>query len=163
MLELVSAVDDHYRTIPDSSTRFIGGLSSGGFGALNIALRHTGLFSTVMSFSGFIAADDPQGDWGVFGTNSGYIQQNSPSALIESQPGAGDIYYILSGGQNDPYFRGRMAEFSAELDRLGIAHEFHVVPGGHDGTAWDAGLDYGLAYLARQIQAQNSEQPRQSE
>jgi enterochelin esterase-like enzyme len=46
-----------------------------------------------------------------------------------------------------------MAEFSAELDRLGIAHEFHVVPGGHDMTAWDAGLDFGLARLAVQIRA----------
>jgi enterochelin esterase-like enzyme len=151
VIDLVSFVDQSYRTIPDRSTRFIGGLSSGGFGALNIALHHQELFSTAMSFSGFIAANDPEADPGVFGEDQAVIQRNSPAALVTSQAGAGDIYYVLSAGQNDPYFQHRMAEFSAELDRLGIAHEFHVVPGGHDGTAWDAGLDFGLAHVATQI------------
>jgi enterochelin esterase-like enzyme len=148
VIDLVSFVDQTYRTIPDRSTRFIGGLSSGGFGALNIALHHQGLFSTAMSFSGFIAANDPEADPGVFGEDPAVIQRNSPAALVTSQAGAGDIYYVLSAGQRDPYFQRRMAEFSAELDRFGIAHEFHVVPGGHDGTAWAAGLDFGLAHLA---------------
>jgi enterochelin esterase-like enzyme len=151
VLNLVNFIDQNYRTIPDRSTRFIGGLSSGGFGALNIALHHEELFSTAMSFSGFIAANDQEADPGVFGEDPGMIERNSPAALVSSQGGAGDIYYVLSAGQNDPYFQHRMAEFSAELDRLGIAHEFHVVPGGHDGLAWAAGLDFGLAHLAAQI------------
>ena len=153
VIDLVSFVDQTYRTIPDPSTRFIGGLSSGGFGALNIALHHQDLFSTAMSFSGFIAANDPEADPGVFGEDPAVIERNSPAALVTSQAGAGEIYYVLSAGQRDPYFQHRMAEFSAELDRLGIAHEFHVVPGGHDGTAWDAGLDFGLAHVAAQIRA----------
>jgi enterochelin esterase-like enzyme len=153
VLELVTFVDQTYRTQTDRSNRFIGGLSSGGFGALNIALHRPDLFSVAMSFSGFIAADDPEADPGIFGDDSAYLAQNSPAALLNTQAAAGDIYYVLSGGQEDPYFQHRMAEFSAELDRLGIAHEFHVVPGGHDGTAWGAGLDFGLARLAAQIRA----------
>jgi enterochelin esterase-like enzyme len=148
VMDLVSFVDQSYRTIPDRSTRFIGGLSSGGFGSLNLALHHPDLFSTAMSFSGFIAAKDREADPGVFGDNPAYVDRNSPAALVTSQAGAGGIYYVLSGGQKDAYFQHRMAEFSAQLDRLGIAHEFHVVPGGHDGTAWAAGLDFGLAHLA---------------
>lgn len=156
VLDLVNFVDQNYRTMPDRSARFIGGFSSGGFGSLNLALHHQELFSTAMSFSGFIAANDPEADPGVFGTDPGYIERNSPAALVSSESGAGDIYYVLSGGQNDPYFQHRMAEFSAELDRLGLAHEFHVVPGGHDMTAWNAGLDFGLAHLAAQIRALNA-------
>jgi enterochelin esterase-like enzyme len=153
VLELVNFVDQTYRTLTDRSDRFIGGLSSGGFGALNIALHRPDLFSVAMSFSGFIAADDPEADPGVFGDDPTYVAQNSPAALLSAQAAAGDIYYVLSGGQDDPYFQHRMAEFSAELDRLGIAHEFHVVPGGHDANAWSAGLDFGLAYVAAQIRA----------
>ena len=153
VIEVVSFVDQTYRTQADRSTRFIGGLSSGGFGALNIALHRPDLFSVAMSFSGFIAADDPEADAGVFGDDPTYLAQNSPAALVSAQAAAGDIYYVLSGGQNDPYFQHRMAEFSAELDRLGIAHEFHVVPGGHDANAWGAGLDFGLAYLAARLRA----------
>jgi len=121
--------------------------------ALNIALHRADLFSVAMSFSGFIAADDPEADPGVFGDDPTYLAQNSPAALLRTQAAAGDIYYVLSGGQDDSYFQHRMAEFGAELDRLGIAHELHVVPGGHDGTAWGAGLDFGLAHLAAQSRA----------
>jgi enterochelin esterase-like enzyme len=151
VIDLVSFVDQNYRTMPDRSTRFVGGASSGGFGALNLALHHQELFSTAMSFSGFIAANDPEADAGVFGEDPGFIERNSPASLVSSQAGAGDIYYVLSGGQNDRYFQRRMAAFRAELDRLDIAHEFHVVPGGHDMIAWDAGLDFGLAHLAAQL------------
>jgi enterochelin esterase-like enzyme len=163
VLDLVSFVDQNYRTVPDRSARFIGGLSSGGFGSLNIALHHQELFSTAMSFSGFIAANDPEADPGVFGENPGFLERNSPAALVNSEAGAGNIYYVLSGGQGDPYFQHRMAEFSAELDRLGIAHEFHVVPGGHDMTAWVAGLDFGLAHLAAQLRDVSGPTPPASE
>lgn len=163
VIDLVSFIDQNYRTMPDRSTRFIGGASSGGFGALNLALHHQELFSTAMSFSGFIAANDPEADPGVFGETPGVIEGNSPSSLISSQAGAGDIYYVLSGGQNDPYFQQRMAEFSGELDRLGIAHEFHVVPGGHDMIAWNGGLDFGLAHLAVQLRTLNDPPARASE
>jgi S-formylglutathione hydrolase FrmB len=163
VINLVSFIDQNYRTMPDRSTRFVGGASSGGFGALNLALHHQELFSTAMSFSGFIAANDPEADPGVFGEDPGFIERNSPASLVNSQSGAGDIYYVLSGGQNDPYFQNRMAEFSVELDRLGIAHEFHVVPGGHDMTAWDAGLDLGLAHLAVQLRTLNDPPARASE
>jgi enterochelin esterase-like enzyme len=161
--DLVSFIDQNYRTMPDRSTRFVGGASSGGFGALNLALHHQELFSTAMSFSGFIAANDPEADPGVFGEDPGFIERNSPAWLVNSQAGAGDIYYVLSGGQNDPYFQNRMAEFSAELDRLGLAHEFHVVPGGHDMIAWNAGLDLGLAHLAAQLRTLNDPPVRASE
>lgn len=163
VIDLVSFIDQNYRTMPDRSTRFVGGASSGGFGALNLALHHQELFSTAMSFSGFIAANDPESDPGVFGEDPGFIERNSPASLVSSQTGAGDIYYVLSGGQDDPHFQNRMAEFSAELDRLGIAHEFHVVPGGHDMIAWDAGLDRGLAHLAAQLRSLSDPPVRASE
>jgi enterochelin esterase-like enzyme len=153
VIELVTFIDQTYRTQAERNTRFIGGLSSGGFGALNIALHRPDLFSVAMSFSGFTAADDPEADAGVFGDDPSYLAQNSPAALLSSEAAAGDIYYVLSGGQDDAYYQHRMAEFSVELDRLGIAHEFHVVPGGHDGNAWGAGLDFGLARLAAQLRA----------
>jgi enterochelin esterase-like enzyme len=163
VLELVAFVDQAYRTQTDRSDRFIGGLSSGGFGALNIALHRPDLFSVAMSFSGFIEADDPKADAGVFGDDPAYIAANSPAVLVGTQAAAGDIYYVLSGGQDDPYFQHRMAEFSAELDRLRIAHEFHVVPGGHDANAWSAGLDFGLGHVADQIRAGYSIEPPASQ
>ena len=88
VLELVNFVDQTYRTLTDRSDRFIGGLSSGGFGALNISLHRPDRFSVAMSFSGFIAADDPEADPGVFGDDPTYVAQNSPAALLSTQAAA---------------------------------------------------------------------------
>jgi enterochelin esterase-like enzyme len=149
VLELVGNVDQTYRTLADRSFRFIGGLSSGGFGALNIALHHSDLFSVSMGFSGFTSAADPAVDPGVFGADPAYIDRNSPAVLVRTVPAAASIYYVLAAGLHDQYFQSRMRAFNVELTDLGLAHEFHVVPGGHDPDAWAAGLEYGLDYLGR--------------
>lgn len=149
VIELIAVVDDTYRTLPDRSFRFIGGLSSGGFGALNIALHHPDLFSVSMSFSGFVAADDPAVDPGVFGTDPVYVAHNSPSVLVRTVPQAATIYYVLAAGVHDLYFQARMRDFDTELTQLGLAHELHLVDGGHDADAWAAGLSAGLDYLGR--------------
>jgi S-formylglutathione hydrolase FrmB len=49
--DVVSYVDSHYRTVAQASARAISGHSMGGFGALNIAMRHPDVFSTVYSLS----------------------------------------------------------------------------------------------------------------
>ena len=52
--DLVPYVDAHFRTIPDSSSRAIAGLSMGGGQAAYIGLNHPDLFAWVASFSGAI-------------------------------------------------------------------------------------------------------------
>lgn len=149
VVELVADVDDVYRTLPDRSFRFIGGYSAGGFGALNIGLHHTDLFSVAMSFSGFAAADDGAADAGVFAGQAN-IEYNSPRVQVTTTAGQG-LYYVLSAGEHDLYFLQRTQAFADELTALGIAHDFHVVPGGHDGAAWMAGLAYGLDDLRQRL------------
>jgi S-formylglutathione hydrolase len=49
--DVVSYIDSHYRTLPSASARAISGHSMGGFGAVNIAMRHPDVFSVVYSLS----------------------------------------------------------------------------------------------------------------
>jgi S-formylglutathione hydrolase len=49
--DVVSYVDTHYRTVAQASARAISGHSMGGFGALNIGMRHPDIFSVVYSLS----------------------------------------------------------------------------------------------------------------
>jgi len=49
--DVVGYVDTHYRSVPQASARAISGHSMGGFGALNIAMRHPDVFSAVYSLS----------------------------------------------------------------------------------------------------------------
>lgn len=50
--ELVPAIDAEYRTIAEAEGRGVFGKSSGGFGALHLAMRHPGVFSAVASHAG---------------------------------------------------------------------------------------------------------------
>ncbi len=49
--EVVGYVDSHFRTLPQAESRGIAGHSMGGFGALNIVMRHPDVFSAVYSMS----------------------------------------------------------------------------------------------------------------
>lgn len=49
--EIISFVDEHYRTIPEKKSRAIAGLSMGGFHTLFIALNHPDKFQYVALFS----------------------------------------------------------------------------------------------------------------
>lgn len=55
--EVVGYVDSHYNTLAQSDSRCITGYSMGGFGALNIGLRHPDLFSSVLAFCPGVYAD----------------------------------------------------------------------------------------------------------
>src|ERR687887_2417734 len=55
--DVVRAVDVRYRTIATGAGRAIGGLSEGGYGAINIALHHPGEFHVAESWSGYELAD----------------------------------------------------------------------------------------------------------
>jgi S-formylglutathione hydrolase FrmB len=50
--EVVPAIDHRFRTLANRASRGIGGKSSGGFGALVLAMRHEAIFSAVVCHSG---------------------------------------------------------------------------------------------------------------
>lgn len=52
--ELVSWIDENFRTIDDRSGRAIVGISQGGFGSMSYAARHPDLYGAAASFSGAV-------------------------------------------------------------------------------------------------------------
>lgn len=50
--ELIPAIDGRYRTLADQAARAVFGKSSGGFGALHLAMAHPGHFAAVASHAG---------------------------------------------------------------------------------------------------------------
>lgn len=146
LLELVEAVDLEYRTIPDRDHRLIAGLSSGAFGAANIAARHPDVFGIAMSFSGYFVATGP-----VFGGISTYIRVNSPYYLVQDQPSARSVRYILVVGNHDPYYLQANQAFADLLARLGVPHELDVLTGGHSADVWQTGLAVGMSRMAQSL------------
>ena len=56
--DVVRYVDERYRSIPNPASRGLGGYGVGGFGAVNIAMRHPDVFSTVYAISPYLFDDD---------------------------------------------------------------------------------------------------------
>jgi enterochelin esterase-like enzyme len=146
VLELVDVVDEGFRTIPDRAHRLIGGLSSGAFGAANIAARHPDTFGIAMSFSGYFVAIGP-----VFGGISSYIRVNSPYYIVQDEPSSRRVRFILVVGNRDPYYQQTNRAFSSQLDRYGVPHDLNVLPGGHSADIWQEGLALGMTRMAQDL------------
>src|SRR2546425_6940304 len=73
--DVVHAIDASYRTIPTRKGRAIGGLSEGGYGAINIALSAPHEFAVVESWSGYERATH---NHSIFGRDLQGLVQNTP-------------------------------------------------------------------------------------
>jgi len=146
LLELVRVVDRDYRTLADHRYRLIGGLSSGAYGAANIAARSPNLFGTAMSFSGYFIATST-----ALGGDPAMIRANSPYYLVQDQLRARLVRYLLVVGNHDPYYQRRTQAFANVLARLRVSFQLALVSGGHGGEVWSQGLALGMAQVAADL------------
>lgn len=131
--DVVRAVEQRYRTLPGA--RGIAGLSEGGYGALNIAIHHPREFRVVESWSGYQRAF---ANTGVFGHARALLRANSPFDTIAARASMfrkRHVFVWFYSGNRDK-LRVQNAAFAAELTRLGVAHRYFVVRGGHNWALW---------------------------
>jgi enterochelin esterase-like enzyme len=147
VLELMGLVDREYRTTPDRQDRIIAGLSSGGFGATNLAARHPDMFGAAISLSGYFVAQGP-----VFGGDRAYMRANSPLYVVQDKP-ASSPRFVLVVGDRDGYFTEAARQFDAELSRLKVKHDLVLLPGAHSWTVWVNGLAIGLERIKPMVSA----------
>lgn len=135
--DVVRAVDARYRTIRSGGARAIGGLSEGGYGAINIALQHPREFRVVESWSGYELADPIKS---IFGDKKRLLEANSP--LLRLPKVATVIrrkhtyFWFYVGASDGSAARRQNAAFAAELARARVPHRFFVVTGGHTWRVW---------------------------
>lgn len=141
--DLIPAIDRTYRTLATASDRAIGGNSSGGYGAVNIALHHPDRFSAAVALSGYFRAErtnDGRDIWG----NADARRKNSPIALLDHQP----LHIDIIAGQNDARFEKDSLAFAKALTAHGIDHQVHLFPGGHSWGFWRDHLSGALRYVS---------------
>jgi S-formylglutathione hydrolase FrmB len=122
----------------------------GGYGALKIALKFTGLFSFAASFSGAFAAPSwsdqlpPPNQWDEYRPSISRIFGECDSKIrIEN-----DVYKIVARcdrakvpdlyfdcGIDDPFLSAN-EELSKLMGRCDIQHQFQALPGRHDWEYW---------------------------
>lgn len=148
--DVVRAIDARYRTIPKASARAIGGLSEGGYGAINLALHHPGEFGVVQSWSGYQQPDSLRS---IFGVGTSRLAQNDPMtqlAGVARKLRAAHTYFWLYSGKSDK-LRFQNQQFAAELARLHLAHRYFETTGGHNWALWRAEAAHSYLVASRRL------------
>jgi S-formylglutathione hydrolase FrmB len=123
--ELIRAVEGDHRR--DRAHRAIAGFSMGGYGAMNLALRHPDSYGQVAALAGYFHTDDPSG---VFGGVPAVVSANSPDRQVAT---AARLRVMLADGatDGDPVAGGETQRYAALLRAAGQHPLVSVTPGGH--------------------------------
>jgi len=144
VMDVVHNVDRRFATLADRQHRGIGGLSEGGYGALNIGLHHLRDFSVLQSWSGYYT-QTPTASFA--GLSQGALDANSPSfylpALVPEIHRLG-LRVFLYQGIKDEIRTWRIRDFSRQLYRSGAYVEYGFYPGGHDWGLWRGQMPHML-------------------
>jgi S-formylglutathione hydrolase FrmB len=176
--DLIGHVDATYRTIATRAGRGIGGLSMGGFGALQLSMRHRDRFAAAASHSGVdallyvgphpyeqgkvVVLDDvaqwgrgvgPIGDLvrGIFGNQVATWRGHDP-AVLAGALSDGDLALYLDCGTEDIFQLHDGAQYLHDvLVKRGVHHEWYLGPGRHDFSFWRDRIDDSLAFFSREL------------
>jgi enterochelin esterase-like enzyme len=145
--DVVPWVDSHLPVLRAPQGRAIAGLSAGGYGAVDIGLRHPGVFRTLESWSGYF---DAPHDGSLDHADAAEFAAHDPSLLVEHErPLLRRLrtrFYLSSGTTGDPAAATGTVDFARELASLGLPYRLVLKPGGHDGAFWLEQLPAALRY-----------------
>jgi len=127
----------------------IGGLSMGGFGALDIARLHRQRFCAVGADSAALWSTGADSAPGAFDDAQDFARHDLIAAARHTDPYQG-IPVWLDVGSQDP-FRASDTTLARELRVDGADVTFTVWPGGHDGAYWAAHWGSYLAFYAHAL------------
>ncbi len=114
VLDLVSHIDETYRTIPNNYNRAIGGHSMGGYGTMSLGLENTDIFSSISTHSGPIALEE--------------LDNDNLILYLQIENGFGD-FDPDNGGLTEMLF-AMSAAFTPNLDNPPYYVDLPFTPGG---------------------------------
>jgi S-formylglutathione hydrolase FrmB len=126
----------------------IGGISMGGFGALDLARLHPDRFCAAGAHSPALWRTGGETAPGAFDHAEDFAAHDVVGAA-SSDPGsfAGQPLWI-DAGEEDPFVPGIDA-FSGALENAGVPIAARRWPGGHEGAYWRSHMDEYLRFYAR--------------
>jgi enterochelin esterase-like enzyme len=145
---VVPWVDASLPTDASPRGRVLAGLSAGGFGAVDIALRNPGTFGTVESWSGYFT---PLHDGPFEHASKQLLAANDPVLLARADAprlrAAGVRFFLSTGPYHSHWFRpAQTVDFARELHGLGIRERLLRIAQakGEYGVQLAAGLGWAL-------------------
>lgn len=160
--EVIAYVDGHYRTLPETRSWTVAGLSMGGYGAMKFALKYPGKFAVAASMSGALGApewkDSEMGTWqlvplslhAAFGPEGAPAHAaNSLPVLLDQAKGQLPFLYLDCGTEDSLLEANR--KFADLLQSKKIPHEYRERPGIHDWIEWEHQIREVLELIAEQL------------
>jgi len=163
--EFIPAIEKTYRIKGDRRYRGIAGLSMGGYGSLNYAIKYPDLFVAAAPLSAGVLADDemlamPDAQYEtVFGPLFGHNlkgkdrlnaawYKNSILKLVETTPveSLKKVRLWIDCGDDDFLTKGNCLLHIALVGKM-VPHEFRVRDGNHSWTYWRTGITDALHFI----------------
>jgi len=150
--ELISAVDQHYRTVSDRAHRAITGLSMGGHGAFYLAFKHQEIWGAAGSMSGGVDIRPFPGNWdlperlGAYADFPEHWESNTVINLIKLLK-KDSLKLIFDCGYDDFFFAVNQ-RLHEELLYRNIPHDFIERPGNHSWTYWTNAIKYQFLFFS---------------
>lgn len=155
--EVVSYIDFHYHTRRERAGRAIAGLSMGGHGAFNLAIRYAETFGAVGSMAGGLdltpfrknnwdlkgVLGDPRTHWPNW---MEYSVINQIARFIDNP-----IPIYIDCGVDDFFIQVNRATHQ-RLVALGIPHDYTERPGAHNSAYWGNAVDYQVVFFNKFFQ-----------
>ena len=130
--DVVSTIDQRYRTVAKPSGRAIGGLSMGGLGALNLAFQHPDVFGVVGAHSPSVRLEPDPSLWFLTGDN---FWEHNPIWLAQNRAGLSSLKIWIDVGSDDIWLPNIDAVRAAVVAQ-GLNLEWHEFPGPHEAEYW---------------------------
>ena len=165
--EFMPNVEKAYRIKAKKQYRGIAGLSMGGFGSLNMALKYPDMFSAVAPLSAAIWDDNgietvTTENWDraygqIFGRElkgknrlSKAWYENSALKMIETKSAEDlkKVRYWIDCGDDDFLMKGNCLLHIALADKK-VPHEFRMREGGHTWDYWRSGIVPALEFIGK--------------
>jgi len=169
--DLIRDVSSRFPVAEGRANRAIIGVSMGGFGAVNLALRHPDSFVFVGGISS--AIDVPRRAFSIkrlrqsrhynsiFGVHGSQNRRdNDPFILVRAADASTAPYFFLTCGEQEGLLPANR-EFASLLAQRHLRYEFHTVRGSHDWNQWNAWLPSVFQSLSEHLPPNSySRQPR---
>ena len=160
LTEFIPMIESNYRVNTSRSSRGISGTSMGGYGALEIAMKHPDLFGSVSSHSAVLLKDISAAKVAdrriqmfqslfdkIYGINQDliYWEANNPMSLVKDTKRFNGLKIYFDCGTDDNYgFDVGTRELDEMLTKSGYPHEAHLYPGRH-------GWDYAMQHTSESL------------
>ena len=152
--ELVTFIDNQYKTRKDKSGRAITGYSMGGHGGLWLGIRHQNIFGACGSTSGGVDIRPFPDNWEMKNVLGNYQENNdiwdNHTVIKQLHLIKPELAIIIDCGTEDFFFDVN-EKLHRELIYRNIKHDYLSLPGAHNGQYWNKSIEYQLLFFYKQF------------